>query len=149
MRLWKLAIPILLAAGSPARAFDQNAVALGGLPPIAHDYKARISKWARTYYADPRAVGPAMVSDPVLVRDGTGRLLWLVCFEAANASPSARSTAPERFAFGFAPNYVSAPLDRRGATLLRADCEERPLAWRPFREFGASDAVSRSRRGRA
>lgn len=135
MRLLTFALPILLAVGS-AQAFEQEEVGLGQLPPISRDYKAKITKWARGYYREPRAVTAAMLSDPVLIRDGTGRLLWLVCFEAANGSPSALSPSPERFAFGFAPDYVSAPLDRRSATLGRPDCDERPLAWRPFREFG-------------
>lgn len=136
MRSSKLAIPLLLAFGASTQAFEQHEVGLGTLPPISRDYKARITRWARTYYLEPRTVGGAMLSDPVLIRDGTGRLLWLVCFEAATGSAASRSPAPERFAFGFAPGYVSAPLDRRGATILRADCDERPLAWRPFREFG-------------
>ena len=136
MRSLTFAMTLLLALAAAAHAFEQKEVGLGALPPISRDYRSKITKWAKTYYSEPRAVGGAMLSDPILIRDGTGRLLWLVCFEAANGSAAARTPAPERFAFGFAPNYVSAPLDRRGATILRSDCEERPLAWRPFREFG-------------
>lgn len=105
---------------------DQRAVVAGDLPPIAKEYRGSILAWAKSYYPAPRRVRAARISDPVLARDSTGRLVWLVCIEATTPA-----TGPERQAFGFAPNYVSAPLARRDASLTRDDCD-RPLAWRAF-----------------
>lgn len=105
---------------------EQRAVVAGDLPPIDKEYRGSIVAWARSYYPAPRQIRAARISDPVLARDSTGRLVWLVCVEATTPA-----TGPERQAFGFAPNYVSAPLARREASLTRDDCE-RPLAWRAF-----------------
>lgn len=105
---------------------DPRAVAAGDLPPIDTGYRQSVLAWAASYYPAPRAIRSARISDPVLARDSTGRLVWLVCIEAATPA-----TGAERQAFGFAPNYVSAPLARRDSSLTRDDCE-RPLTWRAF-----------------
>ena len=115
-----------LALSACMGGLDQRAVVAGDLTPIDMGYRRSILAWAGSYYPAPRALRAARISDPVLARDSTGRLVWLVCIEAA-----APSTGPERQAFGFAPNYVSAPLARRDSSLTRDDCE-RPLAWRAF-----------------
>ena len=126
MRRFILLVTLLgpLALSACMSGPDQRAVMTGDLPPIAKDYRQSIATWARTYYASPRALRAARISDPVLTRDSTGRLVWLVCIEAHVPSAGA-----ERQAFGFAPNYVSAPLRRRDSSLTRDDCE-RPLVWR-------------------
>lgn len=148
MRLSPLLLAAALSVPLAARAQDQRDVAYGSLPPIAADYRAKISAWARGFFVDPSAVTGASISDPVLIRDTIGRLVWLVCLEATNTAPSARMPGPDRFAFGFAPNYVSAPLERRGATLAHADCDERPLVWRPFPGLTAAEARTVRRRAR-
>lgn len=132
-----LSSALALAAASAASGQEQTAVGQGTLPPIQRDYKDRILAWSRTYYADSRSIRSAAISDPVLIRDDKGRLLWLVCVEAASSAPTARPDAV-RHAFGFAPNYVSAPQSRNGATLVRGACDERSLAWRPFPALGRS-----------
>lgn len=106
---------------------DQRAAMPGSLPPIARDYRAKIAEWARRYYVEPAALRDAALSDPVLTRDGTGRLLWLVCLDV-DAGPAAGGRQLQ--AFGFAPNYVSAPLERSGSSLNREDCTRTPLTWR-------------------
>ena len=127
-----LAMLAITACTSPH--LDQKAVGFGQLPPITREYRARILSWARHFYVETRPPGPAVISDPVLIRDATGRLLWLVCVEAPSGLPR-----PERLAFGFAPaDYFSAPLERRGATLTPETCGEHPLAFRPFPAFGRS-----------
>jgi hypothetical protein len=113
---------------------DQTAVVAGDLPPIAPDYRVRITTWARGFYADPQSLRETRISDPKLIRDGTGRLLWLVCIEA-DARGDGRHMGPQRQAFGFAPNYFSAPLERNRATLVRQDCDDPTLAWRPWPEL--------------
>ena len=131
-RLTLLAM-LTLAACTPPR-LDQEEVGFGRLPPITRDYRARILSWARHFYVGIRPTGPASISDPLLIRDATGRLLWLVCVETPSVLPR-----PERLAFGFAPaDYFSAPLERRGATLTPETCGEHPLALRPFPAFGRS-----------
>ncbi|WP_210261085.1 hypothetical protein [Enterovirga aerilata] len=101
----------------------------GDLPPIARDYRARIAEWARGFYRDPGALRDAALSDPVLTRDSTGRLLWLVCLDV-DAGPG--SGGRQMQAFGFAPGYVSLPLSRAGSSVNRADCATAPLTWRPW-----------------
>jgi hypothetical protein len=139
MRVLSTAVTTLaLAISTAALGQEQREIGAGSLPPIQRDYKARISSWARQFFVAPRAVTGATISDPILVRDGTGRLLWLVCVEATNTAPTARLPGPDRYAFGFAPNYFTAPVERRGATILRTDCDERQLVWRPFPGFARS-----------
>ncbi len=111
---------------------DQRAVVAGDLPPITKEYRQSVLAWAKSYYPVPRSVRAARISDPVLARDSTGRLVWLVCIEATTPA-----TGAERQAFGFASNYVSAPLARRESSLTRDDCE-RPLAWRAFPQLERS-----------
>lgn len=119
-----LAGPLALSACTSG--LDPRAVVAGDLPPIDAAYRQSILAWARSYYPAPRALRSGRISDPVLARDSTGRLVWLVCTEATTPA-----TGAERQAFGFAPNYVSAPLARRDSSLTRDDCD-RPLAWRAF-----------------
>lgn len=116
----------LLALSACMGGPDPRAVAAGDLPPIAREYRQSLLTWARSYYPAPRALRAARISDPLLARDSTGRLVWLVCIEATTPA-----TGLERQAFGFAPNYVSAPLARRESSLTRDECE-RPLSWRAF-----------------
>ena len=111
---------------------DQTAVAAGDLPPIAPDYRTRITTWARGFYAEPQRLQGTRISDPKLIRDGTGRLLWLVCIEASARERGGNQMQTQRQAFGFAPNYFSAPLERNRATLVRGDCDDPTLAWRPW-----------------
>lgn len=128
-----LAAAIALLVASPALALDQREVGPGRLPPITRDYGAKIETWAARFFADRRALDGASLSAPLLVRDGTGRLLWLVCLEAPNTGPDPRTGGVQRHAFGFAPNYFTGPQQRMRATLTRDRCDEQPLAWRPFR----------------
>ena len=123
----------LALAASPALALDQRDVGAGHLPPITRDYAAKIAAWGTHFYADPNALLGASLSRPVLIRDGTGRLLWLVCLEAPHAGPDVNTGGVQRHAFGFARDYFSAPQERRRSTLTRDYCDERPLAWHPFR----------------
>lgn len=125
-------LPLLVTAAAPAAAFDQREIGPVSLAPIARDYPSRISRWATGFFADRSALAGASLSSPVLVRDGTGRLLWLVCLQAPSAGPDPRTGGVQRHAFGFAPNYFTAPQQRMRATLTRDYCDERPLAWRPF-----------------
>jgi hypothetical protein len=113
----------------------QTAVVAGDLPPIAPDYRARISAWARGFYAEPRRLRATQITDPKLIRDHTGRLLWLVCIEASARDRAGAQMAAQRQAFGFAPGYFSAPLERNRATLVREDCDDPSLAWRPWPEL--------------
>ena len=126
-----VALGLSIAGGAAAQV--QREVGPGHLPPIARDYKNQIVAWSRAFFADPAAVRGTLLSDPVLIRDETGRLLWLVCLQADNTYPYAREPQPDRHAFGFAPNYFSAPNERRFSTLTRDDCDARRLTWRPFR----------------
>jgi hypothetical protein len=119
-------LPVLLLGGCITGP-DQRAVELGDLPSISSDYRARIAGWARGYYLDQGGLRDAALSDPVLMRDSTGRLLWLVCLDL-DAGPQAGGR--QLHAFGFAPGYESVPLRRSGASLTREDCAQRPLAWR-------------------
>lgn len=129
-----LPVALALFAASPALSFDQREVGPAYLPPIARDHAAKIASWGAHFYADPNALAGASISAPQLIRDGTGRLVWLVCLDAPNAPPDLRLGGVQRQAFGFAPNnYFSAPNERRRATLTRDYCDERPLAWRPLR----------------
>lgn len=137
-----LAASITLLVASPALAFDQTEVGPAYLPPIARDHGAKIGSWARTFFADRNALAGAKVSAPVLIRDGMGRLLWLVCLETPNAGPDPRTRGVQRHAFGFAPKYFSAPQQRARADLTRDRCDERSLAWRPFQ---ASERSARRR----
>ncbi len=126
---------ILVALGlacTGARAQDQEALGLGALPPISPEYRDRIARWSRYYFPQPGAFRGSRVSDPVLIRDGAGRLLWLVCVEAGNVSRSTRPSASTRYAFGFAPGYFTAPRQRNGSPLINGACDERALAFRPF-----------------
>lgn len=128
-----LAISALLA--TPAQALewlDQREVGAGYLPPIAADYRAKIINWGTGFFANRNALAGASASSPALVRDETGRLLWLVCVEAPNAGIDPNTGLVQRHAFGFAPGYFSAPQGRVKATLTRQDCDERPLAWQPL-----------------
>lgn len=135
------AIVASLAATAPAIAFEQRELGAGHLPPITQGYQAQIVRWSGRFFADRNAaLAGSSLSAPVLIRDGTGRLLWLVCLQAPNAGPDPDTGGYQRHAFGFAPNYFTAPQERRRATLTRDYCDERPLAWRPF---GASARFAR------
>lgn len=125
---------LALGSASAASAQDQEAVAFGSLPPIQRDYRTKIASWARTFFVEPAALTGMTISDPLLIRDGTGRLLWLVCLEAHNPRTSPPPARTERHAFGFAPNYFTAPQERRGSSLTYETCYEHTLAWRPFRD---------------
>ncbi len=135
MRLVRRAVlaALAVAIGGGAVAQEQRELGPGHLPPIARDYKNQIAAWSRVFFADPKAIRDVLASDPVLIRDGTGRLMWLVCVQADNTYPYASQPQPNRYAFGFAPNYFSAPNERRFSTLTRDDCDLRSLTWRPFR----------------
>ena len=61
---------------------SQNAVSPGDLPAIRPDYRAAILTWARGFYAEAHGLRDTAISDPLLRRDDTGRLVWLVCVEA-------------------------------------------------------------------
>ena len=143
-----LGLAVALAASGVSASVIQEEVDGGSLPPINDDYRAMIARWARRYYAEPRSVGPAAVSDPVLVRDGTGRLMWLVCLEVPTPPRRTVPGAPEFLAFGFSPDIFSAPHERYRTTLSRSDCEARPLAYRPFGNFEEVRAAARERRKR-
>lgn len=98
-------------------------------PPISRDYRAQIIAWAGHFYDDPHSLRATRISDPVLIRDSTGRLLWLVCIDADARARNGGYLGPTREAFGFAPNYMSSPLQRNGATIIRQSCDEHPLVW--------------------
>lgn len=103
----------------------------GDLAPIARDHRGWIAAWAGRHGLREELRG-ALISDPLLIRDSTGRLLWLACLDL---DPSRREPAglrPRLHAFGFAPNYTTAPLERAGSPLNWEICTEHPLAWRPF-----------------
>lgn len=131
----RLALLALLGLSACASAPEQEAVGLGELPPISRDYKGQVIAWAQGFFADRRALRQPVLSEPVLIRDSTGRLLYLVCLEVVNTASGARADGPERFALGFARNYFSAPLQRFGSSLTNQFCDERPLAFRPFPEI--------------
>jgi hypothetical protein len=124
-----------LGACQSAQAPDQLAVSPGDLPPIQADYRTRITAWARGFYAEPHTLRSTEISDPVLIRDQTGRLLWLVCISADSRASGGGYRGPQRQAFGFAPNFFSAPLERNKTTLIREDCDEHPLVWRAWPEL--------------
>ena len=121
-----------LAACQGTSRPDQLAVSAGDLPPITPDYRVRITDWARGFYAEPHSLRATEISDPVLIRDRTGHLLWLVCIAADSRQKGGDYRGPQRQAFGFAPNFFSAPLERNKTTLVRQDCDEQPLVWRPW-----------------
>jgi hypothetical protein len=124
-----------LTACQGVGAPDQLAVSPGDLPPIQADYRARIVAWARGFYAEPRGLRSTEISDPLLMRDRTGRLLWLVCIAADSRERGGDYRGVQRQAFGFAPGIFSAPLERSRSTLIRQDCDEHPLVWRPWPEL--------------
>jgi hypothetical protein len=126
---------------------DQFAVSAGDLPPIVPTYRTQIATWATGFYAEPASLRALQISDPVLMRDRTGRLHWLVCIEADARQRGGDSMGVQRQAFGFSPSGMSAPLDRKGSTLVREDCDEHPLVWRPWRLL-ESTAVKRPARHR-
>lgn len=128
-RLTLLAMLALSACGTPA--LHQEAVGPGALPPITADYRGSILAWARRSYVDRRTLAHPRLSEPELIRDSSGRLLWLVCLEVENRG----RPDPDLRAFGFAPNYFSAPLQRNGSSLVADYCRERRLAWTPFPEL--------------
>lgn len=110
---------------------DRQAASVEDLPPIAPDYRAQIAAWARGFYAEGRSLAGSSVSEPVPARDSKGRLVWLVCLDVP--SPAAATEPGQTLhAFGFAPNYMSAPLRRNGSSLNPDDCAKRPLRWRPW-----------------
>ena len=121
-------LAVVLGLAGCGTATPSADVSPGDLPPIQADYGARVARWARGFYADPRSLRNASISDPELVRDSSGRLVWLVCVEA----DAAGTLGPERQAIGFAPSFVSTPLARSGSTLSRADCGLHALKWRPW-----------------
>ncbi|WP_375460998.1 hypothetical protein [uncultured Enterovirga sp.] len=132
--------PVLLASllygatAVGASAQDQEAVGFGSLRPIERGYGARIATWAKGFFVEPAALRGLSISDPILIRDGTGRLLWLVCLEARNPLTTPPPARTERHAFGFAPDYFTAPQERRGSSLTFQTCDEQPLVWRAFRD---------------
>lgn len=130
----RFALLASLFLSAPAGAQDQEAVAYGSLPPIERGYPARIALWARSFFVDPAAIAGSMISDPRLIRDGSGRLLWLVCLEAPNPLTTPPPARTQRHAFGFAPDFFTAPQERRGSSLTYEACDDPSLAWRPFRE---------------
>ncbi len=104
---------------------------------------------ARGFYAEPESLRGLQISDPVLMRDRTGRLLWLVCIEADARQRGGDYMGVQRQAFGFAPTVsMSAPLDRKSTTLVREDCDEHPLAWRTWRLSEGTPVVKRPARHR-
>jgi hypothetical protein len=111
---------------------DQTAVIAGDLPPLGPGYRARIADWAKSFYAEPRTLRGTRITDPKLIRDRTGRLIWLVCIEADARARDGGYMGPQRQAFGFAPNYFSAPLERNRATIVRQDCDDPTLLWQPW-----------------
>lgn len=124
-----------LAACAPDTLPQQEAVGYSTLPPVQRDYKTLIANWGRNYYASPRAIASPAISDPVLIRDSLGRLLWLVCVRAENLGRGGAMPGPEVQAFGFAPNFFSAPLNRNGVSIVSDYCAEHPLTYRPFPEL--------------
>lgn len=128
-----LASLLFAAVAPPAAAQDNEAVASGSLPPIERTYRDRIVVWARGFFAQPASLGRLAISDPVLIRDSSGRLLWLVCLDAENPTTSPPPYRTERHAFGFARDFFTAPLERRGSSLTFQTCDEHALSWRPFR----------------
>lgn len=133
MKQFVLLAALALSACSPP--LPPTDVTAGDLPPIAHDYRASIVAWTKRFYEEPASLRGVSISDPVLTRDSHGRLVWLVCFEGEARGRDGGYLGSEREAFGFAPNYVSAPLERRGSSLSRQDCDIRPLVFRPWRDF--------------
>jgi hypothetical protein len=79
-----------------------EAVAPGDLPPIRRDYRDLIVRWADGFYAPPRDVRRAGISDPTLVRDATGRLAGLSASRLTSALRDGRSDR-QVVAFGFTP----------------------------------------------
>lgn len=142
MKRFAILAAAALGLSGCVQAVPPTDVSLGDLPPIVPDYRASIVTWSKTYYAEPASLRGVSASDPTLTRDNKGRLLWLVCFEADARGTDRRYLGAERQAFGFAPNYVSAPLDRRGSSLSREDCDIRPLVWRPWPTFPALARMS-------
>lgn len=133
--LWALPVVVAGLAACQGAGPGPGLVAAGDLPPITPDYRKRIATWASEFYAEPRSLRGTQISDPVLMRDRTGRLLWLVCIEADARAAGGGYMGPQRQAFGFAPNYFLAPLERNNATLVRQDCDASPLIWRPWPEL--------------
>ena len=135
IRTVSLALLAWAAALVPAHALDQEAVGLGEMPPLSPDYKTRIVEWAKFFFPDPRTLRSATLSDPVVIRDQSGRMLWLVCVEAENTAATAGPIGPQRYAFGFHGAYMTAPRVRASSPLVNQRCDEQPLSYRPFREL--------------
>lgn len=146
MKRFVLLAALALSACSPP--LPPTDVTAGDLPPIAPDYRASIVAWSRRFYAEPASLRGVATSDPVLTRDTHGRLLWLVCFEGEARGRDGGDLGRRREAFGFAPNYVSAPLERRGSSLSRQDCDIRPLVFRPWSDFPALTKTASRRTAR-
>lgn len=130
-----LAATLGLAACATEPVPRQEAVLHGQLPPIQREYRAMIVGWSRTYYATPRAIASPRISDPVPIRDGSGRLMYLICVSAQNLGRGGAPAGPELHAFGLGPNFFTAPQNRNGSTLVAQDCIDRPLTYRPFPEL--------------
>lgn len=128
-------VALASSLASPSSALewlDQREVGPGYIAPINPQYRTMIVNWGNGFFANRNALAGASVSRPVLVRDETGRLLWLVCVEAPNAGIDPDTGSVQRHAFGFAQGYMTAPQARAKATLTRQDCDARPLAWQPL-----------------
>jgi hypothetical protein len=142
-----LALLPLALAGCVATA--PTLVERTDLPPIPTDYRSRISTWARGFFADPHSLRNVRISEPVPLRDSTGRLLWLVCLQADASTAGGAPLGDRLFAFGFVKGppdidgkpqegLFSAPLRRGDVRIGAEDCTGLPLSWSPWPDLGRS-----------
>jgi hypothetical protein len=151
--LASVAVAILTTALSACLA-DTSPLVLGEphKTPIPADYKAQIVAWAKRYYVEPASIRGAQISEPIPVRLTSGTELWLVCVELDAAAKGGGYMGPQRVALGIGAGLFLAPLARAPYQLTNAECEKRPLAWRPFPQLehlGEPASASRARRSRA
>ena len=109
---------------------------------LAPDYREKIVSWTKRYYAEPDSVGFLGITEPVPALTTGGVATWFVCAELDARERGGPYMGPRRIAFGFHPEFFSAPMERSKVDLQNEDCDDRRLAWRAW----SSRASARRRR---
>ena len=122
---------------------------------VLPDYRQRIVAWTKRYYVEPDSVRFLAITEPipVLVTGGPpiseqvpGAVsVWLVCVELDARERGGSYMGPRRIAFGFHPEFFSAPMERSKKGLQNNDCDARQLTWREWRGHETSAASQRDR----
>ena len=109
------------------------------------DYRQKIVAWTKRYYVEPDSVRFLAIAEPIPVLVTGGEPVWLVCVELDARERGGPYMGPRRIAFGFHPEFFSAPMERSKKDLQNNDCDARQLAWREWRGHEPSAARRRYR----